>query len=69
MTILKVPTDVATSPHDSGPLTFDTETKIFKDASGNLYGTDDLAVARPGNHIKKWVRENYPLPKGDNDSD
>jgi hypothetical protein len=68
MTILRVPTDIATSPLDSSQLTFDTETKIFKDASGNLYGTDDLAAARPGNHIKKWVRENYPLPKGDTKS-
>jgi hypothetical protein len=60
MTILKVPPDVATSPQDSSQLTFDTETKIFRDASGNMYGTDDLAAARPGNKIRAWVEANYP---------
>jgi hypothetical protein len=57
---IKVPEDVATSPQDSSKLTFDTETKIFRDASGNMYGVDDLAAARPGNKIRSWVEEHYP---------
>lgn len=59
MTIIKVPPSVATSPQDGSQLTFNPDTRLFKDASGNLYGVDDLAAARPGNKIKTWVEENY----------
>jgi hypothetical protein len=64
MTILKVPTDVATSPQDSGPLRFDMGTEIFHDGSGNTWTVDELAAARPGNRIRKWVRENAPKDSG-----
>ncbi len=63
MTIIRVPKDIATSPQDGSQLTFNPETRLFKDESGNLYGLDDLAGARPGNRIKKWVEENYPQDK------
>jgi hypothetical protein len=60
MTILKVPLDVDTSPQDSGPLRFNTETETFSDGSGNTWTVDQLSAARPGNRIRKWVRENRP---------
>ena len=65
MTILKIPEDVTTSPQDSGLLRFDTDTEMFSDGSGNTWTVDELAAARPGNKIRKWVRENRPLRKGD----
>jgi hypothetical protein len=64
MTILKVPQDVAASPQDSGPLRFDTDTETFSDGSGNTWTVEELAAARPGNRIRKWVRENRPKYSG-----
>lgn len=63
MTRIRVPESVATSPQDGSQLTFNPETRLFKDESGNIYGSDDLAAARPGNKIKSWVEENYPKGK------
>lgn len=56
--VIDVPHHVATSPQDSGPVTFDLET--FRDEHGNAWSVDELSAARPANRIRKWARENRP---------
>ena len=60
MAIIKVPESVAVSPQDGSLLHFNTESRLFKDKHDNIYGIDDLAGSRPGNAVRRWVRENYP---------
>ena len=67
MTIVKVPLAVDTSPQDGMPLTFDTETRLFRDGRGNEYSAEDLARCRPGNGIRGWIERNYPQSTGDPD--
>lgn len=65
MSVIKVPTSVAVSPQDASPLKYETLAQRFVDANGNKYTVDELAACRPGNRIKKWVRENYPESTGE----
>jgi len=60
MAVLKVPGDVATSPHDSTALVFETLAQRFVDKHGNKWTIEELAAARPANRIRRWVREQYP---------
>jgi len=60
MSRIKVPTDVATSPHDDSALTLDVDTQTFSDRHGNVWTVSDLAASRPKQHIMRWFRENYP---------
>lgn len=64
MSIINVPTGVGVSPQDGTALKLDTETRLFRDGSGNIFGVDDLAASRPSNRIPKWLDENYPLRTG-----
>ena len=60
MATIKVPESVAVSPQDATPLKYETLAQRFVDANGNKYTVDELARCRPGNKVRKWVRENYP---------
>lgn len=65
MTIIRVPTDVAVSPENGGPLRFDSDTGLLKDEPGNVWGIDELAPGRRTNQILAWVNENYPVQNGE----
>jgi len=60
MTRIKVPEDIASSPHDSTALTFETDVQLFTDQRGNSWTLDMLAGSRPLQRIRRWVRDNYP---------
>lgn len=64
MSHIRVPPEVAVSPQDGFPLNFDTDTRTFSDWNNNTWTVDDLAGSRKAQHIKRWLRENYPERKG-----
>lgn len=60
MATIRVPESVAVSPQDATPLKYETLAQRFVDSHGNKYTVDELARCRPGNAVRKWVKENYP---------
>ena len=69
MSIIKVPPEVGVSPQDGWPLRFDTDAAKFSDDQGNHVSTLELAKCRKLQVIMRWIRENYPLKKGDKHND
>ena len=63
MATIRVPAEALGSPQDSTVVRYDSETDRFSDDHGNTWTPDELAACRPGNHIKKWLRENFPREK------
>ena len=60
MATIRVPAEALGSPQDSTAVKFDSDKWMFFDEHGNTWTPDELAASRPGNHIKKWLRENFP---------
>lgn len=59
MPIIRVPTDFVVSPEDATPVKLDTETRQFRDASGNEWSIDELVGTRKSNAARKWLDENF----------
>lgn len=57
--MIRVPTEVAVSPHDGSQVRFEPTTQTFHDASGNSWTVDMLAGSRKAQRIRRWVRDNY----------
>lgn len=60
MTIIRVPTDFVVSPEDGTPVKLDTDTRLFRDPSGNECSIDDLVGTRKSNAARKWLDEQFP---------
>ena len=60
MTVIKAPTDLVVSPQDGTPVTLDTDTRLFRDDSGNEFSIDELVGTRKSNAARKWLDEQYP---------
>lgn len=59
MATLRAPAHMYVSPQDSTPVRVKTETEVLSDDHGNKITAGELAASRPGNRIRKGVRQ-YP---------